>query len=169
MLLLFAKSIQSTEICPVNNSIMPLSYSLTEATLSETGRFDFYSIHSFNKDNLILKIRILEGNQLIVGQGTNLLCCTKEEAKDTVSIDSLFEKTYPVDSPLGFSTFSIFGQSGTRFVVSIDGNNPNNADNSGWFYITLIYFILCVIYLALLFVHSVLSRSKVHYDVVINE
>jgi hypothetical protein len=53
--------------------------------------------------------------------------------------------------------------------VSISGDNPNTTDLNTWLVLTSVFLAVAIVLLVALFVHAIMARGRVHYQVDLNE
>ncbi|EAY20653.1 hypothetical protein TVAG_163490 [Trichomonas vaginalis G3] len=165
MLGLLIHNVASYVKCPTAEA---LTFSIREESTSNEWTY-FYTTHNLNKDTLTFRLYSNSSLQLHVGKG---LECPDAKTDALIKLaDKVNQKTYKVDSDLGLVNFGVYNptQGQVSFVVSVEGENPNNHDNNTHVTFTGIYLALCIVLIALFFVHSILARDKVHYQVEVEE
>ena len=156
-------TLYSFEVCP--STIKQLTLSVDDIDINTDWTY-FYSQHLIPQDTLTVRI-YSKDNDVSFNSGKGLLCSNVTDL--VVPKNILFKKDFPIDSNLGVGIFGIKSNTNTNVVISIEGLNPNNHDSSTWALLTGIFLVLCLILLILLFVHAIMAREKVHYQVEVDE
>ncbi|OHT10842.1 hypothetical protein TRFO_19729 [Tritrichomonas foetus] len=170
--LLFAFLSRSYDQCPAG--VAHLSNTAVNVTLvkydhdNTNGWYYFYSEYINLGDSLTVRINPSETVELVQGHG--LKCPDQETETQLRAVKDTFSKqSFTVSGDPGLSIFGIRGQPGTQVIVSVLGKNPNNSDKSEWITISSIFLALSFVLLILLFVHAILARGRVHYQVEVDE
>ena len=164
-LLLAAGSAYENCTQPVNR----LYNTAAEYTLAAKEWVYFYSDFNLLGDKLTVSV-YPQANDVALYTGSGLTCpTTAEEAVATAKKGKFTKHQMSVDSELGLQIFGVYAETETTVVIGVSGQNPNNADLGQWRAITCIFLAAAIILLVSLFVHSILARGKVHYQVEVNE
>ena len=138
------------------------------ATINSDGWYYFYSEYIHLGDTLTVRLNPTSDSRLYVGDG--LLCPTEQDESQLSAKQGQFSKTsIKVSGNPGLSIFGVHGSKGTNVILSVMGENPNNQDNSTWRTLSIVFLCLCFILLILLFVHAIMARGRVHYQVEVEE
>jgi hypothetical protein len=167
LLSLFSVS-TSISPCPAGSFPKGVQYlynSVTNLTLQNGDWFYFYSDYILLGDTLT--VRVLPSKSpasLYTGAG---LSCPDDESKSVVNISGgeWGKFTIDVSSSLGLQIFGVRANGDTEVVVSVEGKNPNNADRSEWILLSSLFLVAILLLLIAMFVHAILARGKVHYQV----
>jgi len=150
-----------------SKDIFPIVMSANNVTINKNWNY-FYSSHLRPKDTL--KVRIYPTIAVKLAQGNALKCPSiLTEAKDDAPANKLTKKEFSYNSDLGIGIFGIYSDVQGFAVISVEGDNPNNHDSTQWAFLTGVFLILCLVLFVLLFIHAIMAREKVHYQVEIDE
>ena len=139
--------------------------------VSHDSLYYFYSEYILLGDTLTVHVNSDVDVELFVG--SNLFCpSATDEPAATIQKGTAGTFSVSASDQPGLKIFGIraknTGESGTA-VIGVSGTNPNNSDLGSWQAISGLFVGCCFVLLVLLFVHSILARSKVHYQVEVNE
>ena len=142
-----------------------------EVPVSHDEIYYFYSEYILLGDTLTVHVHPSVDVELFEGSD---LSCPLEGDSPAATFAKGASGTFSVslsDQP-GLKIFGVraknAGETGTA-VVAVSGENPNNSDLGSWQAVSGLFVGCCFALLILLFVHSILARSKVHYQVEVNE
>ena len=134
---------------------------------SDDGWYYFYSEYIELGDTLTVRLNPTSDSNLYFGDG--LLCPTTEESQ-LFAKQGVFSKTsLKVSGSPGLSIFGVHAQKGANVIISVMGENPNNQDSKTWRTLSIVFLVLCFVLLIMLFVHAILARGRVHYQVEVEE
>lgn len=129
----------------------------------------FYSDFNLLGDDLTVSV-YPQTNDVKLYAGSGLSCPTTSDDVAVSATKGQFTKyEMSVDSELGLQIFGVYSDAETNVVIGVSGQNPNNADLGQWRVISGVFLAAAIILLIALFVHSILARGKVHYQVEVNE
>ncbi|KAK8893340.1 hypothetical protein M9Y10_021757 [Tritrichomonas musculus] len=135
---------------------------------SDDGWYYFYSEYISFGDKLTVRLNPSRTSNLYIGDG--LLCPTQQDQSKLTANQGQFSSTeFSVSGNPGLSIFGIHAEKGTNVIVSVMGGNPNKTDNVAWLKLSIVFLILCFVLLIMLFVHAILARGRVHYQVEVEE
>jgi hypothetical protein len=169
MLFLLPVAAISAKACPVG--LVRLYNSATNVTLSANESFYFYTDYILLGDKLTVRVAP-NTSRVYLFLGDGLLCPDEQKDKPvlTISAGRQFRKyEISVSNSLGVQLFGIQAEGETDVAVSLEGGNPNNADLGTWVLLSSLYLACAVILLVVMFVHAILARARVHYEVDITE
>jgi hypothetical protein len=171
MLILLLLPPPAAATCPQSPDIRPLYNSAANVTVGgQDSAFYFYSSYNPLGDTLTLRVRP-ESAQVALVKGHALECprMGRDETLLTADPGHLEQYSFAVSGELGFELFmlQIIGgpANSTSVVVSVEGENPNNADLGQWRLIAILYLASVLLLLVALVVPAVLARGRVHYKV----
>lgn len=166
-LFVFAFLSQSLIQCP--SGIAHIYSTVKNITVdSADGWFYFYSEYLPLGDTLQVRLNPTDSAKLYVGDG--LLCpSADEEVQLTAAANSYSSHSFKVKGDPQLSIFGIHASQGTNVILSVIGENPNKTDKTEWITISSIFLALCFVLLIMLFVHAILARGHVHYQVEVEE
>jgi hypothetical protein len=167
LLFLFSKVIHSLQ-CPAG--IQHLYNSATNLTLDKDEWFYFYSDYILLGDTLTVRV-LPKSNQVNLYTGNELSCPGPGSTalQSGLPVREWSTRTIGVSSSLGLQIFGIQAQGQTEIVISVEGENPNNADRTEWLLIAELFLVVVLLLLVAMFVHAILARGKVHYQVDVGE
>lgn len=125
----------------------------------------FYS--DFNLLGEVLTVSVYpESKEVKLYTGSGLSCpTTADPVAATAKVGEFTNYEMSLDSELGLQIFGVYAEEDTNAVIGVSGENPNNADLTQWRWISGLFLAATVVLLIALFVHSILARGKVHYQV----
>jgi hypothetical protein len=171
MFLLLPVATLSAMACPYDPAPAYLYNSVTNVTLSPGEWFYFYTDYILLGDTLTVRVApAVPPVGLYLGDG--LLCPDDQKDKPvlTVGQPGKFGKyTISVSDSLGVQLFGVRADVATDVTVSLEGGNPNNADLGTWVILSSLFLVFTVILLVVMFIHAILARARVHYEVDVTE
>jgi hypothetical protein len=149
-------------------SSLPVDYIFNTAknvSLQQDKFYYFYSDFNMLGEKLRVIVRPTSASvNLYSGKG--LLC---PDQSDVVVSNIVQGKVGSYDislsNDLGLQIFGVKATADTSAVISVAGENPNNADLGQWRVLTGLFLALVILLLVMLFVHAILARGRVHYQV----
>ena len=116
-------------------------------------------------------IRIYSTRQLSLYKGKGLKCPgINDQVIGTTKPGEVSTFTVDADGDLGFTIFGVYSkEEQSDAVFSVEGKNPNRNDSTKMIVLTSVLLGLSVVFLVVLFVHSILARPRLHYYVQINK
>jgi hypothetical protein len=159
-------------VSALQNCSSPVEYLYNVAgdfSVPDGGWFFFYSDHILLGDHLTVRLRP-NVSEAKLYKGDGLFCPSgSDSAIATVSPGNWGKASLAVSSDLGLQLFGITATTATGLVVSVSGDNPNTADLSTWLVLTSLFLAATIVLLVALFVHAIMARGRVHYQVDLNE
>lgn len=149
--------------CP---SVKQLSNSIMNVQTSDEWTY-FYTSHLLDKDNL--NFHLVSNSSLSLHIGSGLMC--PDDKTEALFTTKEGMGSYSVNSNLGIVNFAVHNANKGQvdFVVSVYGENPNNYDSKTHIFFTALFLIACIVCIVIFFVHSIMARDKVHYQVEVEE
>jgi hypothetical protein len=158
----------------LENCSLPVHYlynSATNEAVPADSWFYFYSDYIALGD--VLKVRFHPtGDSADLYKGDGLLCPGDGDNIAASAQDGRWgQSSFAVSQEIGLQIFGIkVGQHlNTSLVVSVEGKNPNNADLDIWLIVTSLFLAITILLLVALFVHAIMARGRVHYQVEVEE
>lgn len=163
MLAFFSAQAASTIKCP---SVTQLTNSIANIKTTNEWTY-FYTSHLLDVDHLKFHVVSNASVSLVVGEG--LMC--PDASSTAIYTGKEGSGEYTANSNLGIVNFAVRNEAKTPvdFVVSVYGDNPNNYDSKTHVFLTGLFLVICIILIVIFFVHSIMARDKVHYQVEIEE
>lgn len=128
----------------------------------------FYSEAFEHGDDLVVRVHPKD-SEVIVANGEKLMCPSESDPHTTAPAGKTTLHKVSAGGNLALQIFGIHTTSNTDCVISVMGNNPNNQDVGVWKVLSGVFLAFCILLLVLLFVHSILARGRVHYQVNVEE
>jgi hypothetical protein len=164
----FFFTLGTADLCPQYPGVRNLYNSVANVTISYGFPFFFYSNYNLLGDVLTIRVRP-STTQVFLVKGNALDCPTfgRDETLLSPHAGELAKIELPLSSELGLQTFMVLVNANTTtdVVISVEGQNPNNADLGQWRLIAILYLTAAIVLLICLFVHAILARGRVHYKV----
>ena len=168
VLTFFASSLQQC-----TPDITYLANGALNATIPAKSWFFFYSHYIDLKDTLTVRLRPFSGDVKLY-QGSGLMCPSDDNdpiLTAQASSNQFFKHDFHFEGAPELAIFGIKNDNDgdVNTIVSVIGNNPNTKDRSIWVVLTSLFLALCFVLLIMLFVHAILARGRVHYQVEVDE
>jgi hypothetical protein len=169
MLTLLWSARASAIACPPGQ-VAHLYNSATNVTLSAGDWFYFYSDYILLGDTLTVRVLPKSASaSLYTGAGLSCPGNDSAPAKAGIAANQWAKYQIPVSDSLGLQIFGVRADGDTDVVVAVEGENPNNADRAEWILLGALFLVVILVLLVAMFVHAILARGKVHYQVDLGE